>query len=295
MKDIVIGLGEALFDCFPSGERKLGGAPANFVYHATQFGLSGYVISAVGQDELGDEALALLRKQGLQLCVSRVAQPTGMVKVTVDASGQPEYEIALGSAWDNIPLTAEAMALAGSCKALCLGSLCQRSDVSRRTVEAILGIVSSRKDCMVVFDVNLRQHYYSLEVLDSTLRKSTLLKINDEEILVMRDLMGKADLDEAAFCRFLIKEYGLMMLILTMGSKGSRVYTMEEMYEEPSIKVDVKSTVGAGDAFTGAFVAALLKGADIAKAQKVATRAAAWVCGFDGAMPVLPDEIISAL
>lgn len=295
MPERIVALGEVLFDCFPSGERLLGGAPANCVFHACQTGMEGVVISAVGKDALGDEAIRLLEKKGLTLCLQRVDHPTGQVLVTVDEKGDCSYEIALGSAWDNIPLTPEALSLADSCRAVTVGSLAQRCEVSRSTIQAFLKRAAAREDCLVVFDINLRQQYYSLEVIEETLFLSGILKINDEELSVLARLMDEENLQEAAFCRHLIQTYNLRMVILTMGSGGSKVYTMSDVTYAEAEKVDVVSTVGAGDAFTGVFISSLLKGKTIEMAQKLATRCAAFVCRHAGAMPEFPEDILGEL
>lgn len=295
MPEKIVALGEVLFDCFPSGERLLGGAPANCVFHASQAGMEGVVISAVGRDALSKEAIRLLEEKQLTLCLSQVDFPTGQVLVTVDDKGDCSYEIALGSAWDNIPLTPETLALADSCRAVTVGSLAQRCPVSRATIQAFLERAATRKDCLIVFDINLRQHYYSLEVIEKTLLLSGILKINDEELSEVARLMGREDLDEAAFCRYLIGSYGLRMVILTMGSGGSKVYTMDAVTYVEAEKVDVVSTVGAGDAFTGVFISCLLKGKPVEQAQQTATRCAAFVCRHAGAMPVFPPALLEEL
>lgn len=295
MRERIVALGEVLFDCFPSGERLLGGAPANCVFHACQAGMVGVVVSAVGKDGLSEEAIRLLKEKNLTLCLSRVDYPTGQVLVTVNENGDCSYEIALGSAWDNIPLTPEALSLADTCRAVTVGSLAQRCPVSRATIQAFLKRASARKDCLIVFDINLRQHYYSLEVIEETLSLSGILKINDEELEVVARLMGKEHLPEADFCRHLLETYALEMVILTMGSSGSKVYTRDGVSFVKAEKVDVVSTVGAGDAFTGVFISSLLSGKSVPAAQKLATRAAAFVCRHAGAMPEFPKSLLEEL
>ena len=295
----VIGIGEALFDCLPEG-RKLGGAPANFAYHVSQFGLNGCAISAIGNDELGDEIVEKFNAVHLNNILPRVEQPTGTVKVTLDEKGVPQYEICLGVAWDNIPLTDEMLEIARNAQAVCFGSLAQRSETSRKTIHAFLDATPA--DALRVFDINLRQSWYTAEVVAESLSRANILKINDEELdVVATMLLGEpsvpgqliAEDPEKArrICRELISRYDLDMLILTCGAIGSYVFTMEEESYIATPKVKVADTVGAGDSFTATFVAQLLLGKPIPEAHRKAVAVSAFVCTQNGAMPVLPEEL----
>ncbi len=295
----VIGIGEALFDCLPEG-RKLGGAPANFAYHVSQFGLNGCVISAIGNDELGDEIVEKFNAVHLKHILPRVEQPTGTVKVTLDEKGVPQYEICLGVAWDNIPLTDEMLSVARQAQAVCFGSLAQRSETSRKTIHAFLDATPA--DALRVFDINLRQSWYTAEVIAESLQRANILKINDEELdVVATMLLGEPTIPEhliaedaektRRICRELISRYDLDMLILTCGAIGSYVFTMEEESYITTPKVKVADTVGAGDSFTATFVAQLLLGKPIPEAHKKAVDVSAFVCTQNGAMPVLPEEL----
>lgn len=286
---LVIGLGEALWDMFPSG-KKMGGAPANFVYHVSQFGFQGIAVSALGKDALGDELMDCFAKVGLRVEMPRVDFPTGTVQVHVDDAGVPSYEIKTGSAWDNIPFTPEIEALARRATVVCFGSLAQRSPVSRNTVARFLELLPA--DSLKIFDINLRQSFYSKEIVDTSLKRCDILKINDEELEIVKRLFEKEDLSEEAFCRSLMETYGLKMVILTCGTAGSRVYAPEEVSVMDTPKVAVVDTVGAGDAFTGAFVAALLKGCPVRKAHEQAVKVSAYICTCAGAMPRLPESLI---
>lgn len=282
MEKTVVGLGEALFDCLPTG-RKLGGAPANFAYHVSQFGLTGYAVSAIGNDELGKEITDTFDKVGLHYILPVVNEPTGTVQVTLDDKGIPQYEICLGVAWDNIPFTDEMKALAQKADAACFGSLAQRSEVSRATINAFLDAMP--KDALKVFDINLRQHWYSREVIETSLQKSNILKINDEEILVVKSLLELQGTTYGELCLELIHHYDLQMVILTCGTEGSYVFSEQEESFLPTPKVQVADTVGAGDSFTGAFVALLLQGKSIREAHEMAVKVSAFVCTQAGAMP----------
>ena len=300
----VIGIGEALFDCLPEG-RKLGGAPANFAYHVSQFGLNGCAISAIGKDELGDEIVDTFERVHESLPtfnyqLSTVEQPTGTVKVTLDDKGVPQYEICLGVAWDNIPLTNAMLEIARQAQAVCFGSLAQRSETSRETIQAFLDATPA--DALKVFDINLRQSWYTAEVIAESLSRANILKINDEELdVVATMLLGESTTPGALIaedpektrriCRELIARYDLRMLILTCGAVGSYVFTADEESYVATPKVQVADTVGAGDSFTATFVAQLLLGKPIREAHERAVKVSAFVCTRHGAMPVLPAEL----
>ncbi len=295
----VVGIGEALFDCLPEG-RKLGGAPANFAYHVSQFGLNGCAISAIGDDELGEEIIEKFEAVSLNHILPVVEQPTGTVKVTLDDKGVPQYEICLGVAWDNIPLTDEMLQVARQTRAICFGSLAQRSEVSRKTIHAFLD--AAPKVALRVFDINLRQHWYTADVIAESLNRANILKINDEELdVVATMLLGVStepgrliaeDPDKTrAVCRDLIAKYDLKMLILTCGAIGSYVFTDTAESYVATPKVKVADTVGAGDSFTATFVAQILLGKPIPEAHQKAVQVSAFVCTQAGAMPVLPDEL----
>ena len=280
-KKVIVGIGEILWDMLPSG-KALGGAPANFAYHAQRLGEEGWAVSAVGDDPLGREILDIVDGKGLHRIISVVGQPTGTVEVTLDARGVPSYNIKEGVAWDNIPFTPEMEALAQRADAVCFGSLVQRM-ASRASVLRFLR--ATRPDCLKVFDINLRQHYYSREVLEESLQLADILKINDEEIRTVAGLFGLGD-DDTAACRALIAHYGLRMVILTRGPQGSEIITPAELIPEAAGEAVVVDTVGAGDSFTAAFVVAYLRGDSLADAQRLASQTAAYVCSHKGAMPV---------
>ena len=213
MAQYIVGIGEVLWDVFPTG-KKLGGAPANFAYHVSQFGLDGLAISAVGRDALGEETINALDEHGLHYHMDRVEEPTGTVQVSLDEQGVPQYEIKTGVAWDNIPYTKELAAIAADTKAVCFGSLAQRSPVSRETIGWFLEAVPA--DCLKVFDINLRQQFYSKDVLETSLQKADILKINEEEIVLVAQIFGIPGLGFEDTCRKLIDMYSLKMLMCSM-------------------------------------------------------------------------------
>ena len=288
MGKFVIGIGEALWDMLPEG-KKLGGAPANFAYHACQFGLEGMAVSAIGQDSLGEEIVEALEAHHLPYHLDRVEYPTGTVQVTLDPQGVPQYEIKTDVAWDNIPYTKELAALAADCKAVCFGSLAQRNAVSRESIGLFLQAVP--KDCLKVFDINLRQDFYNREVLEESFRRCDILKINDEELVVISRMFELPGLSLEEKCRSLIKTYNLQMLILTCGVNGSYVFYEGGMSFLDTPKVTVADTVGAGDSFTGAFVGSLLGGKTVPEAHETAVKVSAYVCTQSGAMPEVPDTL----
>lgn len=280
-------MGEALWDCLPEG-RKLGGAPANFAYHVGQFGWKTVVVSAIGSDALGDEILDRLADVNLEHKIVRVPYPTGTVQVTLSGEGIPAYEICENVAWDNIPWSEELEELAKRTKAVCFGSLAQRSAVSRNTILRFLGTMDA--DTERIYDINLRQSFYSLEVIEESLKRATILKLNDEEIEVVKALLQITG-EPQEVCRQLIAKYNsLRMVIVTCGAIGSYVFTADETSYVETPKVEVADTVGAGDSFTATFCANILKGKPIKEAHKLAVQVSAFVCTQNGAMPVLPKE-----
>lgn len=292
MKQVIVGLGEALWDCLPEG-KKLGGAPANFAYHASQFGHDSLAVSAVGNDPLGQETLDEFDKKGVKYLMPEVDYMTGTVQVELDIEGVPTYDIKEGVAWDNIPFTPEIETVAKNSRAVCFGSLAQRSSVSRQTIQKFLE--ATPKGCLKIFDINLRQNFYSKEIITNSLRHANILKINDEELVTIGRLFGYPGLDIENKCWLLLGKYNLDMLVLTCGVNGSYVFApnLQSFRETPT--VEVADTVGAGDSFTGAFASAILAGMPITEAHKLAVDVSAYVCTQNGAMPKLPKKLIDRI
>ena len=290
-KQLVIGLGEALFDVLPEG-KKLGGAPANFAYHVSQFGLNSCAVSAMGDDELGKELEKELNDHHLNYQIDKVAYPTGTVQVSLDANGIPCYDIKEGAAWDNIPYTPALEKLAKNCTAACFGSLAQRNEVSRNTIYRFLDNMPKEEGILKIFDINLRQGFYTKEIICESLKRCNVLKINDEELITIGRLFGYPGLDIENKCWLILGKYNLDMLVLTCGVNGSYVFAPGSKSFQETPKVEVADTVGAGDSFTGTFCACILKGMSIAEAHKRAVQVSAYVCTQHGAMPTLPPELI---
>lgn len=283
----VVGLGEVLWDVFPEG-KKLGGAPANFAYHVAQLGLDGIVVSAIGNDELGDEIVACFEDRGSPHMLENSSCPTGTVQVSINERGVPQYTIEEGVAWDNIRYNETLKALANRADCVCFGSLAQRNSISRNTIEQFLNDMPTGS--YKVFDINLRQHFYTKEQIEKSFSLSNILKLNDDEldkVCNMFDVMG-TPLQQ---CQTLLTTYGWKMLILTCGEMGSYVITPNDISFLETPKVKVIDTVGAGDSFTAAFCTLLLKGESVRKAHRRAVDVSAYVCTQAGAMPVLPNHL----
>ena len=277
MNNIIVGMGEALWDVLPEG-KKIGGAPANFAYHVSQFGLNSCVVSAVGEDKLGKEILDNFDEKQLTYQIEQVPYPTGTVQVELDEAGVPCYDIKEGVAWDNIPFTPELEDLARRTRAVCFGSLAQRSIVSRETINRFLDTMPEGEDQWKIFDINLRQGFYTKEILCVSMRKCNILKINDEELITLSRMFGWPGIDLEDKCWILLAKFNLRMLILTCGVNGSYVFTPGEISFVETPKVEVADTVGAGDSFTAAFVSAILKGKSVADAHHLAVKVSAYVC-----------------
>ncbi len=286
----IIGLGEVLWDLLPDG-KQFGGAPANFAYHAKAMGAQAYVVSAVGSDDLGREILdALDRLEVDRRFVAVDAEhPTGTVSVELDAQGQPDYTIHEGVAWDFIPPMPELDDLARRADAVAFGSLAQRSPASRETIGRFLEAVGD--DCLRVFDINLRQHYYDAEVIARSLEHAEVLKLNDAELPVVAEMLG-LPAEEDVFLDAVSDRYALELVALTKGSAGSVLQGPEDRSVEPAGSVEVADTVGAGDSFTAAVVMRLLAGEELGAINRRASRVAAYVCSQPGATPSLPQDLL---
>lgn len=291
MKNLVVGIGEALWDILPDG-KKIGGAPANFAYHISQFGLEGVAVSAIGHDALGQEISKALTSKGLRLYLEVVDYSTGTVLVELDEKGVPKYDIRRNAAWDKIPFTSKLRQLAQNTKAVCFGSLAQRDKTTRATISSFIDEMPKDDDSLIVFDANLRQDFYSKEILCNSIDRCNILKINDDELDVIKHLLDYSDSDTEQASLRILESFNLKSLILTCGVDGSYVFTHDLVSFLPTPKVKVADTVGAGDSFTAAYVASILKGATVAEAHQRAVETSAYVCTQHGAMPVLPAKIV---
>ena len=290
-KRYVVGLGEVLWDVLPEG-KKLGGAPANFAYHAGQFlGMDNSIaVSALGEDKLAEETIEALKEHGLNDLLPRVPYPTGTVQVQLDEQGIPTYDIKENVAWDNIPFDDDIAEIARNCRAVCFGSLAQRNVVSRETIQKFLDATPA--DCLKIFDINLRQQFYTQEILRKSFQRCNILKINDEELVLIGRMFGYPGLDIENKCWLILGKYNLDMLVLTCGTNGSYVFTPGHVSFQETPKVKVADTVGAGDSFTGSFVGSILNGKSVPEAHRTAVQVSAYVCTQNGAMPTYPEELL---
>jgi len=284
---LIVAIGEVLWDVFPN-QSQLGGAPANFAVHCAALGAQSFLVSAVGQDALGGRALAHLQDR----CVNThwVARnqtyPTGTVQVGLQ-NGQPTYEIVQQVAWDHIPFQDGLETLSNDAQAICFGTLSQRSEQSLRTIQRFVGNTSS--DCVRILDVNFRQNFHNEDVVKKALELATVLKLSQEEISVLRFYVGGSAQDEV-FIDELLKRYQLDWVVLTQGELGACAFGRDQIIRRSGTSANVVNAVGAGDAFTAAFVCHLLKGDSIKTCLDQANKIGAFVVGEMGAMPLLPHS-----
>ena len=291
---LVVGIGEALWDVFPDGKR-IGGAPANFAYHVSQFGLNGVAISAIGNDKLGFEIIEEFNKNNFNYCLEQVQYPTGRVNVEIDDNGHPFYEIMNDVAWDYIPLTSEIKSIAKQTSAVCFGSLAQRSEITRSTINTFLDEMDLEVGLYKIFDINLRLHFYNKDIIDNSLNKCNVLKINDDELNSVCKMFNYGGVDLKEKATIILNKYDLEIVILTCGANGSYIFTKDITSFVDTPRVDVKNTVGAGDSFTAAFISALLYNKDIIFAHNFAVEVSAYVSTKSGAMPKLPKYIVDKI
>ena len=287
----IVGIGEVLWDVFPHS-RNLGGAPANFAYFVKKLGQNGLVASKVGDDLMGKEILDSLFKLGLAGDFIQIdsEHPTGTVDVKIDDNGQPDYIINKNVAWDFLEFSDRWKKLAKEADVICFGTLAQRSLKSCRTIIDFLKM--ARSSTIKVFDINLRQNFYSLKTIVQSLKLATILKLNTEELGIMKNLMGySSEKNDINFYRRLMNEYGIKLVCLTRGEDGSLLMDESDYYDHPGYKISVADTVGAGDAFTAAVVIRYLDGGTLEEMSSSANRLGSWVSSRTGPTPVLDEEI----
>jgi len=284
----IVGIGELLWDMLPGG-RELGGAPGNFAYWSHVLGSRAVVASRIGADELGGEVRQLLLSRGItdQYLQVDPLNPTSTVRVQVDGSGQPEFEIVYPVAWDFFEWTAPWKILAESADVVCFGTLAQRSAPSGETI--LQFVDATRKEASRVFDVNLRQSFYSAEVIAEGAKRADVIKLNHQEVPKVRMLLGMPEEDSFSFCKRMAECFDLDLICVTRGANGSLLSDGDKAHEHPGFQVEVKDTVGSGDAFTAALVDAYLNGRSLAETNDVANRLGAWVASKAGATPLVPE------
>lgn len=281
-------MGEVLWDLLPDG-KILGGAPVNFAYHAMQLGAVGVAVSSVGNDELGREIIDSVNSKGIENCIAVNTHPTGTVGVTLK-DGKPDYTIYENVAWDFIELTPEAIKMLQQADAICFGTLAQRSAVSHSAIQKALKLVP--ENCLKVYDINLRQKYYSKELISESLSVANVFKINDDEVELFKHLFGFEG-SEIEVCMKIKETYSLEYLALTKGEKGSYLFHESEVSFLPTPLVEVEDTIGAGDSFTSAMVMGILKLQPLNEIHRKAVDISAFVCTQKGATPILPEKILA--
>ena len=285
----LIGLGEILWDLLPSG-RQLGGAPANFAYHAQALGATGTIISRVGTDQNGADIRNRLSQLGLSTDLLQIDPdvPTGTVSVELEDDGQPRYIIHENVAWDQIAATEETLRAAASADAICFGTLAQRSEKSRASIHQILS--QTKHNALRILDVNLRQRFYSPELIERSLRIANILKINDAELPVLAELL-RFNGDVRSQLAEIANRYSLRLIALTRGAHGSLLLANGRWSEHQGVPTSVADTIGAGDSFTAAMTLGYLFGWDLDKINNQANRVAAFVASRPGGTPDPPPEL----
>ena len=285
----VVGIGELLWDLLPSGPQ-LGGAPANFAYHARALGARSTVVSRVGRDRWGDECFARLKSMGLPVATLQLEDqaPTGTVTVTLAEGGMPHYTIHENVAWDRIEVTPAGLDVVQSANAICFGTLAQRSSISRATIQQLVAATS--KNALRIFDINLRQHFFTREIIAESLTLGNVLKVNETELphlAALFDLRG----DERVQIATLAKQFHLQAVAYTRGGNGSLLFARDRWSDHPGIPTEVVDTVGAGDAFTAAMTLGLLADWDLDEINRRANAIAAYVASCAGATPASPEAL----
>jgi fructokinase len=287
----VVGLGEILWDLLPAG-KQLGGAPANFAYMTGLLGDRAIVASRIGKDRLGNAAARRVARLGLATAHLQVdpTHPTGCVNVTVDEQGQPQFEILEKVAWDFFEWTPQWQQLAAETDAVCFGSLGQRSAQSRATILAFLEAL--RPEALRIFDVNLRQSFFTREVLGESTTRADIVKLNEDELPRVAGLLGATSTDRVAAARWILKKYKLKLVCVTCGGQGSLLVTPDDLDTHPGYAVTVADTVGSGDAFTAALVHKFLRKASLRGMNAAANRLGSWVASQVGATPPADPAVI---
>ncbi len=283
----VLGIGELLWDIF--GDHKfLGGAPTNFVFHCRQMGLEAWPVSRIGKDELGQEILGDLRTKNIPADLIQIdyQKPTGTVLVQMEGTGH-RFTITDDVAWDYIMADEKSLSAARSASAICFGSLCQRSEISRSSIMKLVRECSG----LVVYDINLRQRFFTRDIIEDSLEFSNVLKLNNEEILVLQEMLGIPGKKTEEICRGLLKEFDLDLVSVTRGAEGAMLVGEKEIANEPGRPVTVVDTVGCGDAFCAVLVNGLLKKKELSVIAKEACRVGEFVAGKAGATPEWGKEM----
>lgn len=288
----LIGLGELLLDCFPGGNNRPGGAPANVAFHAQQLGLTTAVATRVGTDDHGRELCDFLKQQGLStdLVQHDSVHLTGTVTVSPKSDGSTDYIFLEDSAWDFLEPESALMTAVRSAKAICFGTLAQRQAVSRNTIHKCLQAVG--QNCLVVYDVNLRPPFFAKDWIKRSIEQATVLKLNSDEVKVLAHLLGIPSSEDLRCAKYLLDHYRKLKLVcITRGGEGCLAVSCEETIDLPGIPITVADTVGAGDAFTAAIIFGLIESWPMSRTVELANHFGSLVASRPGAMPVLRQEL----
>jgi len=288
-KPVLVGLGEVLWDLLPAG-KQLGGAPANFAYHAHALGAEARLVSRIGNDVLGQATRERLVRLGLPTdkLQTDAVLPTGTAGVVVATDGQPQFTIHEPAAWDALELTPAGRQAVADADAVCFGTLGQRDPRSRATLRSLVAAASA--SALRVLDLNLRQHYFSRELIEDSLALAQVLKLNDAELTQLGGLLGLGG-DARSQIASLAERYDLRCVACTRGAQGSLLFSGGRWSEHPGVPTEVADTVGAGDAFTAAMTLGLLAGWELDEVNRRAIELATFVCTQSGATPALPDTL----
>lgn len=288
----VVSIGEVLWDLLPSGSQ-LGGAPANLAVHLQALHNEVTFVSGVGSDSLGHRAMEILGGRGLDLSAIQtdLKVPTGTVGVEIDPQGQPSYKIHEGVAWDCIEPVPDAIERIQSADAIVFGTLAQRGNPSRDTIRTLVG--TAPRSTIRLCDLNLRKPFFSREQVVDSCRMATALKLNNDELDEVASWFGWKGSAESQVAT-LVQAFELEEVILTLGSHGSCVWSSGQWRVREASKVTVADTVGAGDAFTAAYLSGRLRGLALTETHRLASEMAAFVCTQPGGTPVLPESLTQA-
>lgn len=287
----VVGIGEVLWDLLPSGPQ-LGGAPLNFAYHARQMGAEVRVITRLGKDSRGREILRRFEEMNIDVATVQLDDqlPTGAATVSIDGDS-PQFTINNNAAWDALCVSEEALDAALGAGAICFGTLAQRRESAASVIQRLVAATPGKS--LRVFDVNLRQGFYSREVLEASLEIANVLKLNDHELAILSPMFELKG-DVAQKIEQLARRFDLQLVALTRGEKGSLLYRLGAWSDLPGRRTEIVDTVGAGDAFTAALVMGLLQQFALEEIHRIAADVAGFVCSCPGATPVLPAHLCAA-
>jgi len=285
---LVVGIGEILWDLLPSG-KMLGGAPTNFAFHANQLSAKGIPVSAIGNDELGKEIISELNLRGINVeyIQETYRKKTGVVEVSFE-DGEPKYNIIENVAWDDIQISNSLIELFSKADAVCYGTLAQRDQNNKVVINRLLN--ETKSSCVKYFDINLRQNYYSSDLINHLAKLSNIIKLNENELNVLSDIF-QLEGSTLEKCRKIIRQFELDLVVLTMGEKGSYLVSFNEESKIKPVVSKVVDTIGAGDSFSAAIIVGLLNNLDLKLLNEFANEVSSFVCSQNGGTPVLPENL----